>query len=254
MSALLKLNKSSDEHTPKDLAPVDFFHIRGHQSTMELAKLCNLTPNLNILDIGCGIGGTARFLASHYGCFVTGIDITEEYTKTASKLSGFLKLNNKTEFKTGSAVKLPFTDEAFDVVWTEHVQMNVKEKNKFYSEAYRVLKSGGLFVFHDVFIEMIDQIVYPVPWADDNSVSFLMKVSEVIQLLKKNNYEISFWEDKTKVSAQAFIKSSEKIKKYGLPPLGLHLLMGKDTINKIENMAQNLVEKRLTAIECICRK
>jgi ubiquinone/menaquinone biosynthesis C-methylase UbiE len=253
-NALLEMNKNINELTMQDLSPVDFFHIRGIHSTKELADKCKISANMKVLDVGCGIGGTARFLASGYGCFVAGIDIIDEYTKTAAKLSGILKLNDKTEFRTGTAGQLPFEDEMFDVVWTEHVQMNVKDKNKFYSDAYRVLKSGGKFVFHDVFKGNSDEIYYPVPWADDQSVSFLMKVSEVEQLMKSFNYRILSWEDKTEVSAEAFKKSSEKIKQDGLPPLSLRLLMGENTIKKIENMAKNLLEKRLVVIQCISVK
>ena len=253
-NALLKTNKSLDKLTTKDLAPVDFFHIRGHQSTKELADACNLNPKMKILDIGCGIGGTARFLVSSYNCFVSGLDIIDEYTKTASNLSELLNLNDKTEFKTGSATQLPYEDETFDIVWTEHVQMNIRDKNKFYSEIYRVLKDGGKFVSHDVFKGSIDEIYYPVPWAEDESISFLMELSEIKQLLKSFNFKVSYWEDKTEISALAFQKSLDNIKQKGLPPLGLHLLMGENTIEKIESMALNLAKKRLKAIQCICVK
>jgi ubiquinone/menaquinone biosynthesis C-methylase UbiE len=253
-NALLRMNKNLDMLIPKDLAPVDFFHIRGYQSTKELAELCNIEPNMKILDVGSGIGGTARFLALQYGCFVTGLDIIGEYTRTASNLSAILKLYNKTEFKTGDASQLPFQDEAFDVVWTENVQMNIENKNNFYSEIYRVLKRGGKFVFHDVFKGNVDNVYYPVPWANDESISFLMEVNEIKQLLKSFSYNITYWMDKTEVSADAFEKSAEKIKRDGLPPLGLHLLMGQNTTKKILNMAQNLAEKQLTVIQCICLK
>jgi ubiquinone/menaquinone biosynthesis C-methylase UbiE len=253
-NALLKTNKNLDKLTTKDLAPVDFFHIRGYQSTKELADACNLNPKMKILDIGCGIGGTARFLVSSYNCFVSGLDIIDEYTKTASNLSELLNLNDKTEFKTGSATQLPYEGETFDVVWTEHVQMNIRDKNKFYSEVFRVLKKGGKFVFHDVFTENKDAVIYPVPWADDKSISYLMRVNEIEHLLKSLKYKISFWEDKTEISAEAFQKSVENIKRSGLPPLGLHLLMGENTIEKIKNMARNLMEDRVTVLQCICIK
>jgi len=253
-NALLKTNKNLDELTTKDLAPVDFFHIRGHHSTKELAERCKILPHIRVLDVGCGIGGTARFLATLYGCFVTGIDIIDEYCQTANKLSSILKLNDKTEFKTFNSNEFPFDDEKFDIVWTEHVQMNIEDKYKFYSEIYRVLKNGGKFVFHDVFRGNGDMVYYPVPWADDESISYLLSKDETEQLLKSFNLKISFIEDKTEISADAFQKSVENIKRKGLPPLGLHLLMGKNTVDKIENMALNLSEKRLTVIQSICFK
>ncbi len=254
MNALLKMNKNLNELTTKDLMPVDFFHIRGPKSTKELAEECDLSPGIKILDIGCGIGGTARLLNSISGCSVTGVDLIDEYIRTASNLSRLIKLNEKTVFLTGSACELPFKNEVYDVVWTEHVQMNVKDKNKFYAEAYRVLKKGGRFVFHDVFIGKNKPVFYPVPWADNESVSFLMKLSEVEQLLSLLGYTISYLTDKTEMSAEAFQKSSAKIKKDGLSPLGLHLLMGNNTIDKINNMTRNLSEKRLRAFQCVCIK
>jgi ubiquinone/menaquinone biosynthesis C-methylase UbiE len=252
--AFTETGKDFDQLTPDDLTSVDFFHIRGYKSTKELAELCKIKPNMKVLDVGCGIGGTARFLASQYGCFVTGLDIIDEYTRTAYSLSVLLKLNKITEFKTGSACRLPFEDETFDVVWTENVQMNIKTKNEFYSETYRVLRNHGKFVFHDVFSGNKNKVLYPVPWADDESISFLIEVKKVKQLLNSFNFKISFWADKTEISAEAFEKSAGKIKLDGLPPLGLHLLMGDNTVDKIRNMARNLVEKRLTVIQCICLK
>jgi ubiquinone/menaquinone biosynthesis C-methylase UbiE len=159
-----------------------------------------------------------------------------------------------TEFKTGNADKLPFEKESFDVVWSENVQMNIGNKDNFCSEIFRVLKSGGKFVFHDVCLGIEKKVLYPVPWADDESISFLAEANEIKQLLKSFNFKISFWADKTEVSAEAFKKSAERIRKVGLPPLGLHLLMGDNTNEKIYNMARNLDEKRLTVVQCICGK
>ena len=252
--ALLEMNKNPDKLTTKDLAPVDFFHIRGHHSTKELAERCQISQHIRVLDVGCGIGGTARFLATKYGCFVTGIEIIDEYCQTAVKLSSLLKLNDKTDFKTFNGSEFPFDGETFDVVWTEHVQMNIEDKNRFYSEIYRVLKSGGKLVFHDVFKGSINEVYYPVPWAENESISFLMELYEITQLLKSFNFKISYWEDKTEISAEAFQKSAEKIQQNGLSPLGLHLLMGKNTIEKIKNMATNFAEQRLTVIQSICLK
>jgi ubiquinone/menaquinone biosynthesis C-methylase UbiE len=253
-NALLKTNKNLDELTINDMAPVDFFHIRGYHSTKELAEQCEISPHIKVLDVGCGIGGTARLLTTLYGCFVTGIDIIDEYCQTAVKLSSLLKLNNKTEFKTFDGSKFPFDDEKFDVVWTEHVQMNIEIKDKFYSEIYRVLKSGGKFVFHDVFRGNSDMVYYPVPWADDESISYLLSINEIEQLLNKFNLKISFIEDKTKISADAFQTALTKFKRKDLPPLGLHLLMGENTVDKIENMTRNLMENRVTVLQCICVK
>ena len=96
LKVLKAAGKDINNLTIKDLAPVDSFHIRGIEATKELASLIKIKPENKILDVGCGIGGSARFLASNYGCFVTGVDITEEYCNAAAELSKLLKLENKT--------------------------------------------------------------------------------------------------------------------------------------------------------------
>ncbi len=137
---------------PDDLAPVDEFHTRGKESTIEIAHLAQLQSHHNVLDVGCGLGGSARYIANEYGCSVVGIDLTDEYVDVANKLTEFVKLTDKVSFKQGSALELPFPSENFDIVWTEHTQMNIADKGKFYSELSRVLKPKGRLVFHDVFL------------------------------------------------------------------------------------------------------
>ncbi len=62
-SALQALGKDMTALAPDDLAPVDEFHIRGRESTAELATLVEPSPDTEILDVGSGLGGTARYLA-----------------------------------------------------------------------------------------------------------------------------------------------------------------------------------------------
>ena len=163
LKALKAAGKDINNLTIKDLAPVDSFHIRGIEATKDLASLVKIKPVDKILDVGCGIGGSARFLASNYGCFVTGVDITGEYCNVAAELSELLKLENKTEFYHADTIDLPFEKESFDIVWSEHVQMNVENKQKLYQEIYRVLKPDGKLIFYDVFKGKGEEIFVPFP-------------------------------------------------------------------------------------------
>ena len=148
LDGLESSGKKLDSLEPNDLSPIDEFHTRGKESTIEIAGLAELQSHHNVLDVGCGLGGSARYIANEYGCSVVGID---EYIDVANKLTEFVKLTEKVLFKQGSALELPFPSENFDVVWTEHTQMNISDKEKFYSELGRVLKPNGRLVFHDVF-------------------------------------------------------------------------------------------------------
>lgn len=129
--------------SPEELAPIDEFHIRGRTATLELAQAAGLRSTMRVLDVGSGIGGTSRCLAKEFGCRVTGIDLTEEYCQVASMLTEKVGLDGLIDYQQGNATDLPFEDNEFDVVWTEHVAMNIPDKRRLYGEMHRVLRPGG---------------------------------------------------------------------------------------------------------------
>ncbi len=83
LSALAAAGKDLDHLKPEDLAPVDEFHIRGREATIELAQQLRLDSTKHVLDVGSGLGGASRYLALAYGCRVTGLDLTPEYVRVA---------------------------------------------------------------------------------------------------------------------------------------------------------------------------
>jgi len=168
----------------KDISGVDEFHVRGAEVSRELANQIKL-DNLRVLDVGCGLGGPSRMLADEYGCLVTGIDQSEEYIETANRLSELVGLRDRTTFIQGNALELPFENGSFDVVWTQHVQMNIRHKLKFYSEIERVLTPQGRFVYYDIFKNKGGEVNYPVPWANDPSRSFLVTPLEMDDILER---------------------------------------------------------------------
>ncbi len=151
LSALAAMGKDIDNLTPSDLAPVDEFHIRGQEATVELADRAGVMPGLKVLDVGSGLGGSVRYLAAERECYATGVDLTQEYIDVSFALAELVGLKGRVDFRQGSALDLPFDDGTFDLVWTQHTQMNIEDKNKFYSEMARVLKPGGRLAFHDIF-------------------------------------------------------------------------------------------------------
>ena len=234
--------------TSDDLSPIDEFHTRGKESTIEIANLAQLHPHHNVLDVGCGLGGSARYIANQHGCSVVGIDLTDEYIDVANKLTEFVKLTDKVSFKQGSALELPFPSENFDIVWTEHTQMNIADKGKFYSELSRVLKPKGRLVFHDVFLGTARSPHYPTPWAEYGSLSSLCTQEEARTAIQKSNLVINEWKDKSEQSLEFFKEMIKKTEKSGPPPLGFHLLMGKTAKTKLLNLARNLEENRTSVV------
>src|SRR5271155_4161728 len=142
---LESLGKTTDTVTVDDLAPVDEFHIGGRQASEDFLCQLGLSSEKNVLDVGCGLGGAARFVASRYKCRVTGIDLTPEYVETAKVLCGWVGLQDRISLYQGSALSLTFPDGAFDGAYMLHVGMNNPDKTKLCSEVSRVLRTGSRF-------------------------------------------------------------------------------------------------------------
>jgi ubiquinone/menaquinone biosynthesis C-methylase UbiE len=253
-AALAAAGKSLETLTPADLAPVDAFHIRGREATLELAGRAGLGPGQRVLDVGCGLGGSARHLASEYGCRVDGLDLTDEYIQVARALARLVQLEDHVSFHTGSALELPFEDGSFDVVWTEHAQMNIADKESFYRQIRRVLKPGGRLAFHDIFQGDGGDIHLPAPWASQAAISHLRTPQVVRELLDELGLRVLSWEDKTSASADWFRDTLARLKSEERPPLGLHLLMGETGPEKFRNVARNLDEGRIAVIQAIVEK
>ncbi len=254
LNALDEEGKDCANITPSDLAAVDAFHTRGRQATIELASLAKIKPGLHVLDVGCGIGGSVRYLASEYGCQATGIDLTREYIDVATALTKRVGLENAVTLHCGSALALPFGDTSFDVVWTEHAQMNVRDKGHFYAEISRVLKSSGTFVFHDIFQGAEGAPHYPVPWAAQSSLSFLALPETIHNLLEVTGFEILHWRDVTPDAIAWFDSVIDRIGKGTTSALGLHLLMGETAQQKFLNQMKNLQENRVVVLQAVLRK
>ena len=133
-SALATIAPESQPLTVAQLAPLDQFHIRGILATAELAGAAGLEPSTRVLDLGCGIGGPARYLAATFGCKVTGVDLSPGFIEAATYLTARCGLSDRVTFQVGDALHLPFEDAAFDAVFLQHVAMNIEDRAALYAE------------------------------------------------------------------------------------------------------------------------
>ncbi|WP_024770008.1 class I SAM-dependent methyltransferase [Aquimarina macrocephali] len=228
----------------KDIASVDEFHVRGAEVSRELAKTVSVN-NAKLLDVGCGIGGPCRMLADEFNCKTIGLDLSEEFIKTATNLSKLVGLNNSTEFIQGDATNLPFENKSFDVVWTQHVQMNINDKLKFYSEIDRVLTTKGTFIYYDIFKKGDNEVDYPMPWANESKISFLEQTSKMESILDTLGLQKERSSDQTANGIIFFENLLKKITQFGPPKLGLNVLMGASTKDKITNLLRGLKEEKI---------
>lgn len=238
----------------KELAAIDEFHIRGRAATLELARAAGLGAEMKVLDVGSGLGGPSRCLAREFGCLVTGIDLTEEYCRVANILAERTGLSHLVGYGQGDALNLPFPDGAFDAVWTQHVAMNIRDKERLYREMCRVLKPGGRLALYDILAGTGGQVLFPVPWAHRPETSFLATPEELRALLETSGFTISAWEDTTAAAQNWFTALAGKIKTDGLPRLGLHLVLGPDFQLMMQNQKRNLEEGRIALAQVVAVK
>ena len=235
-----------------DLATVDEFHIRGRKATLELAEQMKLSADAQVLDIGSGLGGPARTLAETYGCTVTGIDLTEAFCEAARALSGWVGLGDHVAFQQGDATELPFADNQFDAAMTIHVAMNIAAKDKVYSHAKRVLKPGGIFIVYDVLQGEGGDVLFPVPWAREPSISHLATSGAMRSLLTEAGFKILDVHDSTSESQQWFEERLASLNVSGPPPVSFQIFLGSDFPAMTRNQVQNLQERRIRTVSYTC--
>ncbi|RLA41628.1 MAG: SAM-dependent methyltransferase [Gammaproteobacteria bacterium] len=240
--------------TLDDLQPADEFHIRGDIATKELIKLSKFTPDMRILDVGCGVGGSTRRLSHETGCYVIGIDLSDEYIETAERLTQLLNMQERVKFQAASALELPFDDNTFDGAWSIQMNMNIEDKPRLLKEVYRVLKPGGRAILYEVCGNKNTPVYFPVPWAQDSSMSFLVPPEPFRDIINSAGFDIEVWNDKTDLAQQAFSHMTEPKGESNLPELGVHLLVGNDIQTKAYNLHRNLDEERVSLIETVAVK
>jgi ubiquinone/menaquinone biosynthesis C-methylase UbiE len=118
-------------------------HPGGFEATKKLARACQIGPDTKVLDIACGKGTTALFLAKEFGCRVKGVDISEDLIEEASAFAMRSKVAEKVQFQVGDALDLAYPDNEFDVAVSQAMLILVRNKCKTIGEAKRVVKPGG---------------------------------------------------------------------------------------------------------------
>jgi ubiquinone/menaquinone biosynthesis C-methylase UbiE len=248
LEALRAVGKDPNALTLQDLAPIDQLHARGREATVGLARLAGITPRMRVLDIGGGLGGPARILASEFGCAVEVLDLTEEFCRAGKMLTARTDLADLVSFRHGSALEMPYPEASFDAAWTQHSSMNIADKERLYVEIQRVLKPGGRLAMHEILAGPVSPIHFPVPWARDPGLSYLRPPEEVRALLKDTGFEELAWIEETAPTLHWYQKRLATASS-GPRPLGLHLVFGNDSGEMLRNQVRNLRERRISIVQ-----
>src|SRR5262245_35031085 len=148
-----------------DLQRYDQLHGRGFTATREHAEHAGIEADMHVLDLGCGVGGSSRYLSAVVGCRVTGIDLTQEFVDTARELTRRCGLGDRITYRRANALDLPFPDASFDHVWCHNVTMNIPDKPRLAAEVVRVLKPGGRVSCSGMAPGPAGAPVFPARWA-----------------------------------------------------------------------------------------
>ncbi len=124
-------------------------HMGGQQATEELVELCCIDETTSVLDVGCGVGLTARYLATEIGCSVVGVDISSRMIVRAEEYASKAGVSDRVQFRTADIEDLPFEDDRFDVVIIESVVSLLEQKDQAIAECVRVAKPGGYVGFNE---------------------------------------------------------------------------------------------------------
>ena len=235
-----------------DLKPVDHLHTGGIEATAALLDQLDIGPATRVVDVGCGVGGTARHVRHRYGARVHGIDLTPEFVAAGRVLNDRLGLSDGIELREGDAAAMPWDDGSFDLALMLHVGMNVPDKAALIAEVARVLAPGGRFALFEVMRgEAEGALTFPLPWARDQGASHVgtpeayrraAHDAGLVQIAERDRRDFALGH-----IAQGIRKAAAE----GASPLGQHILIGDDLAPRLRNYVSDVEARRLRPVEMI---
>lgn len=237
------------------LAHYDHFHGRGLEATSEIADALDITPTDDLLDIGSGLGGPARYFAQRFGCRVTGIDLTAEFCEVARELTRLTELEDRVTIEHGNALAMPFADARFDGAYSMNVSMNIKDKSALYREVGRVLKPGAWLVFSELLRGTGAEPDYPTPWARSAEASFLSTLEDTRRALEDAGFEITATRTTVQENLAFAARSRAMVERGEKPPHRAVQLVHPDIARAAAaNTARGMADGRLVPVEMFARK
>ena len=227
----------------RNLAPLDQFHMGGLAATAAFAARVGISSETAVLDAGSGLGGPARYLAETFGCKVEGVDLSPDYVAVATLLTNRANLVDKVVFREGDLSALPFEDSRFDLVWTQHVAMNIADRPGLYRELRRVLKPGGRLAFYDPLAAAGHLApIYPVPWAQTAETSTLFTAEQTHTTLEQAGFAVRSIDDVTQEAMGWAAQQPPPSAPGGINP---GMIVGARMAEMVSNFMRNLRENRV---------
>lgn len=219
------------------LAAFDEFHIRGAEATDMLINELDPQPGQRILDIGSGLGGPARRLASARDVEVVGVDLSPLYCSVASALTARVGLSDRVKFYCEDIAELAQVEMPFDAAWSIHVGMNVPQKAPFYRSIADCLEPGAPLLIYDMTSNQPERLEYPLPWANAREQSYIGSREDLEAAVVAGGFDIVDFRDDTSAAAEFLNRSVKAASEQTSPsPLGLHTVLGPRFQKIVPNM------------------
>jgi phosphoethanolamine N-methyltransferase len=126
----------------------DFVSPGGRNMADELISRMSLTPGARVLDVGCGLGGSAFIMARDFGLFVDGIDLSKNMLALANEKLAANGLSDSVKLQWGDCLELERIDH-YDAVYSRDVFLHIEDKQRLFSVLYAALRPGGTLLFTD---------------------------------------------------------------------------------------------------------
>ncbi|WP_210395037.1 class I SAM-dependent methyltransferase [Motiliproteus sediminis] len=232
---------------PEQLAPVDQLHLGGRRASLALLEGLSLQLDLPVLDLGSGLGGTARLLAQQCSCPVVGIDLTAQFCQLAARLGERLANLLPVNFVQGDALNLPFVNASFGLAVSQHCLMNLPDLPRALAELRRVLHPQGAIVLHELLAGPGGEPYFPTPWASRADQSHLLDEQQFRGLISDAGLEVKVWRD---LSADALAWRSRHARREadGVSGLSPQLVYGDRFTTLATNLQRSLRDSRVRVI------
>lgn len=229
-----------------DISPIDHLHAGFAPATAYVLDQLGVGSGTRLLDVGCGIGGGCR-MAAERGARVVGVDLTDEFIRSAAILTDLTGLADRATYLTSPVEAVPLPDASFDTAMMVHVGMNLEDKRDVFTEVRRLLVPGGRFAIFDQMQGHDGSLTYPLPWATDGGSSFVVTPDAYVADLEAAGFSVEVREDRTRKIA------GSPPGPIGGGPLSPGLIFGPDFGTRVANNLTDTAEGRLVAVLLVAR-
>jgi sarcosine/dimethylglycine N-methyltransferase len=247
--------KDPERLTEDDLIPFEHFHTGGAGATNELLAFAGPVKPRRVLDIGGGLGGPARYLASHIGAFVVVAEFLSEFCLVGGQLNKLTGHADSVGFLRADGTNLPLLAGSFDLVWMQQAGMNIEDKAGLLGEIERVLIPGGHYAFQEILAgPNPGPLILPMAFAVDEGDYHLEPPDTTRERLRGLGLRELAFEDVTPTFT-AFTRSRvDALVADGPPPIGPHLLSTGDAREIVPNMLRNIEDGRMAFVRGVYQK